>query len=54
MHGTTNPKNQLSEVEKAAWKSIKNVTTNFLGTHEAETYSDMVADLVQSYKAMGV
>jgi len=23
------------------------------GTHETENYSDMVADLVQSYKAMG-
>jgi len=23
--------NQLSEVEKAAWKSLKNVTTNFWG-----------------------
>jgi hypothetical protein len=40
-------------VEKAAWKSLKNVTTNYLGNHNAEDYRDMVADLVQSYKAMG-
>jgi len=26
---------QLSEVEKAAWKSLKNVTTNILGNHKA-------------------
>jgi hypothetical protein len=44
---------QLSEVEKAAWKSLKNVTTNFLGNHhKAENYRDMVADLVQYYKTM--
>jgi hypothetical protein len=40
-------------VEKAAWKSFKNVTTSFLGNHKAENYCDMVADLVKSYKAMG-
>jgi hypothetical protein len=40
-------------VEEAAWKSFKNVTTNFLGNDKAENYCDMVADLVQSYKAMG-
>jgi len=44
---------QLREVEKAAWKSFKNVTTNcFLG-NKAENYRDMVADLVQAYKIMG-
>ena len=31
----------------------KNATTNFLGNHTAQNYRDMVADLVQSYKAMG-
>jgi hypothetical protein len=40
-------------VEKAAWISFKYVTINFLGNHKAENYRDMVADLVQSYKAMG-
>jgi hypothetical protein len=40
-------------VEIAAWKSFKNVTTNFLGNHKAEHYRDMVADLVQSYKVPG-
>jgi hypothetical protein len=41
---------QLSEVEKAAWKSFKKVTTScFLG-NKAENYRDMVADLVQAYR----
>jgi len=38
---------QLSEMEKAAWKAFKNVT------NKAENYHVMMADLVQSYKAMG-
>ena len=38
-------------MEKAAWKSLKNFTTNFLGNHKPENYRDMVADLVHSYKA---
>jgi hypothetical protein len=46
-------KDQLNEVEKTAWKSLKNVTTNFLGNHKVENCRDMVADLVQSYKAVG-
>jgi hypothetical protein len=44
---------QLREVEKPARKSLKNLSTNFLGNHKAETYRDMVADFVQSHKAMG-
>jgi hypothetical protein len=41
-------------MEKAAWKSFKNVTTNFWGNHKADNCGDMVDDLVQLYKAMGV
>jgi hypothetical protein len=40
-------------VEKAEWKSFTNVTTNSFGNHKAANYHDMVADLAQSYKAMG-
>jgi phosphoenolpyruvate synthase/pyruvate phosphate dikinase len=28
---------QLSDVEKAAWKSLKNISTNCLGNHKAKT-----------------
>ena len=35
-----------------AWKSFKNVTTNFFGNHKAENYCDLVAYPVQ-YKAVG-
>jgi hypothetical protein len=44
---------QLNEVEKATWKSLKNVWANFWGgNHEAEKYRDIVTDLVYSYKTM--
>jgi len=33
--------------------SFKNVTNNFLENRKAEDYRDMVADLLQSYKATG-
>ena len=32
---------------------IQKVTTNFLGNHKAEKCSDMVADIVHYYKAVG-
>jgi hypothetical protein len=44
---------QLIEVEKAAWKSLKNVTTNFLGNRKAENYRSRVAVHAQSYKGVG-
>jgi hypothetical protein len=38
---------QLIEVEEAAWKPFNNAPTNFFcGNHKAESYCDMVADLV--------
>jgi len=40
-------------VEKAAWKSFKIVTTNFIVNQKAEKCCDVVADLVKSYKTMG-
>jgi len=43
---------QLSEVERAAWKSFKIVTAKFVGNYKAEKCHDiMVADLIQPYKA---
>jgi hypothetical protein len=36
-------------VEKAAWKSFKNINNNLLGKYKAENNGDMVADLVESH-----
>jgi hypothetical protein len=43
---------QQNKVDKAAWKSLKNITISFLGYHKADSYSDMAVDLVKSYKAV--
>jgi hypothetical protein len=45
--------NQLSEVEKAAWKSLKKSLPIFGENHKAEQCCDVVADFVPSYKSMG-
>jgi len=39
-------------LDKAAWKSFKNITTNFWGNHKTENDHDKMVDLVQSYKIM--
>ena len=39
-------------MEKNAWKSFENVTTNFLINQKAENDRDMEAEFAQSYKAM--
>jgi hypothetical protein len=45
------PEDQLSELEKAAWKSLKNITTNFWEIM-TQNCRYMVAGLVKFYKAM--
>ena len=45
-------KDRLNEVEKITWDTFKYVTTSFLGNRNAENCPNMVADFVQSYKAV--
>jgi hypothetical protein len=45
--------NQLSEVEKVAWKSLKKSLPILGENHKAEHCCDVVADFVPSYKSMG-
>jgi hypothetical protein len=40
-------------VDKAVWKSFKNIIINFLGNHKADNYRDMAADLLKPYKTVG-
>ena len=42
---------QLSELEKATWKSFKNITTNFWEIM-TQNYCYVVAGLVKFYRAM--
>ena len=43
----------LNETEINAWLSFKRICKDFLGTHKAAKYQDIVQDLLNSYKAMG-
>jgi hypothetical protein len=44
---------QLTQVEKVAWSSFKNVTRHFLGNIKAENVQDIVRELLDSYLALG-
>ena len=44
---------QLNDLEQAAWLSFKKVCTEFLGNHKANNYSEIVKELMTSYKALG-
>ncbi|KAH9632283.1 hypothetical protein HF086_010208 [Spodoptera exigua] len=43
----------LSDLEKSAWKSFKNVVANFLGNHKSDSYRELVSELLLSYQALG-
>ncbi|UYV63336.1 hypothetical protein LAZ67_2003775 [Cordylochernes scorpioides] len=48
-----NFEDSLNEVEAAAWNSFRNICKNFLGNVKVENYSDVVNELLLSYKALG-
>jgi hypothetical protein len=43
----------LSQVEKSAWRSFKNIVQNFLGNFKSSNYREIVGELLNSYKDMG-
>jgi len=43
----------MSNVEKAAWLSFKNVVENFLGNNKSENYKTIVSDMVRNYGILG-
>jgi hypothetical protein len=44
---------QLTQVEKVAWSSFKNVTKHFWGNIKAENFQDIVRELLDSYQTLG-
>ena len=44
---------RLSDIEKNAWLSFKDVVKNFLGNTCASNYAEIVQKLLESYKALG-
>ena len=43
----------MSELEKNAWLSFKDVVKNFLGNTRAKNYTEIVQKLLESYKTLG-
>lgn len=46
--------NKLLSVEQRAWKATIDVIKNFLGNKKADNYKEIVKELIEAYKAMGV
>ncbi|GBP47649.1 hypothetical protein EVAR_40045_1 [Eumeta japonica] len=44
---------KLNPIEKSAWTCFRNVVRNFLGSHRAENYEELVNNLLVAYKDMG-
>lgn len=43
----------MSELEKNAWSSFKDLVKNFLGNKRANNYTEIVQKLLESYKTLG-
>ena len=43
----------MTQIEKAAWLSFKEVVNNFLGNHRSENYKDIVATMLKNFEKMG-
>jgi hypothetical protein len=44
---------KLNSTERRAWKAFENVCRNFLGNKTAEKYSEIVQELISSYRVVG-
>jgi hypothetical protein len=44
--------NTLSDTEKTAWNAVKSVCSNFLGTHKAENYREIVSEMFKCFQVM--
>ena len=43
----------MTESEVTAWRSFKLLCTDFLGNHKASNFSDLVENLLTSYRVLG-
>lgn len=44
----------LDPIDKIAWQATIDVIKNFLGNKRAENYKELVANMIEAYKNMGV
>ena len=43
----------MTDTEKAAWLSFRNVAENFLGNYRSQEYEDIIADLIRNFQQLG-
>jgi len=43
----------MTDIEKAAWTSFKNVSHNFLGNNKSQNYKELVSAMIRNYQALG-
>lgn len=44
----------LDPIDKVAWKATINVIENFLGNKRADNYEELVREMIEAYRNMGV
>lgn len=44
----------LDPIDKVAWQATINVIKNFLGNKRAENYKELVREMIDAYRNMGV
>lgn len=44
----------LDSIDKTAWKATIDVIQNFLGNKRADNYEEIVGNMIEAYKNMGV
>lgn len=44
----------LDPIDKVAWRATINVIENFLGNKRADNYEELVREMIEAYRNMGV
>jgi len=43
----------MNDTEKTAWESFKETVENFLGNKKSENYKEIIAEMVENFRALG-
>ena len=54
MASNTTFASRLTKEQSEAWENIKDVIRNFLGNRRAENFKTKIADMISSFKKIGV
>ena len=48
-----NSKKKMTSKERNAWRALREVVENFLGSNKSENYEQLVANLIKTYEMLG-